>query len=102
MRNMFAGDPWYNTKGQQHGVQGMGFRPGPVEVSMVRPMQVMQPSFGQIQMTPLQTQPSIVAQPQIQAGMAPAQVPVAQKQVQNRIPMGTKADCPVCRTFGAR
>lgn len=100
MRNMFAGDPWYNSKGQQQGVQGMGFRPGPVEVSMVRPMQVVQPTFGQIQTTPFQMQRSIVSQPQIQAAPVPAPAPVPGPQIQQRIPMGAKANCPVCRTFG--
>lgn len=110
MKHMFAGDPWYNGQGQQGGVQGMGFRPGPVQIAMVRPMPVPAPTFGQIQTAPVQQQQPLLAQaaphyqqsapqyqqapPQYQQPQAPAQ------QQQGRIPMGSKANCPVCRNFG--
>lgn len=103
MKHMFAGDPWYNGQGQQGGVQGMGFRPGPVQIAMVRPPLMPQPTFGaqpqQQQMQPMQQQQPLLAQAQPQqfqqqAPQAPAQTPAG------RIPMGGKASCPVCRNFG--
>ncbi len=103
MKHMFAGDPWYNGQGQQGGVQGMGFRPGPVQIAMVKPMPVPAPTFGQVQNTaPMQQQAPLLAQaapqqapPQYQQPQAPAQ-----QQTPGRIPMGSKANCPVCRNFG--
>jgi len=110
VKHMFAGDPWYNGQGQQGGVQGMGFRPGPVQIAMVKPMPVPAPTFGQVQATaPIQRQTPLLAQaaaqqmppqyqqqqqPQYQQPQAPAQ------QTPGRIPMGSKANCPVCRNFG--
>lgn len=107
MKHMFAGDPWYNGQGQQGGVQGMGFRPGPVQV-IVRPMASAAPTFGQqmqMQMAPMQQQQPLLAQAQPQQYQ---QQPVqyqqpqapAQAQANGRIPMGQKANCPVCRNFG--
>lgn len=110
MKHMFAGDPWYNGAGQQGGVQGMGFRPGPVQIAMVKPMPKPAPTFGQVMQTsPVQPVQPLLAQaaPQIQQQqyqVAPPQQ-VQQPQVQQhpsqqRIPMGSKANCPVCRNFG--
>lgn len=108
MKHMFAGDPWYNGQGQQGGVQGMGFRPGPVQIAMVRPMPAPAPTFGQVQggTTPIQQQQPLLAQAAPQQFQQPApswppqpQAP-AQQQQQGRIPMGSKANCPVCRNFG--
>jgi hypothetical protein len=101
---MFAGDPWYNGQGQQGGVQGMGFRPGPVQIAMVRPMPTPAPTFGQVQggTTPIQQQQPLLAQaaPQYQQAPPQYQQPQAPVQQQGRIPMGGKASCPVCRNFG--
>jgi hypothetical protein len=113
---MFAGDPWYNGQGQQGGVQGMGFRPGPVQIAMVRPAPMPAPTFGQQQMqvAPIQQQTPLLAQaaPQQQYQqqyqqplLAPQQyqqqqAPPPQAPGQQRIPMGSKANCPVCRNFG--
>jgi hypothetical protein len=110
MKHMFAGDPWYNGAGQQGGVQGMGFRPGPVQIAMVKPMAKPAPTFGNVMPT-MQVQPAqpLLAQaasqaPQQQYQVAPPQQ-VQQPQMQQhpsqqRIPMGSKANCPVCRNFG--
>lgn len=105
MKHMFAGDPWYNGQGQQGGVQGMGFRPGPVQIAMVRPAPMPAPTFGQMQ----QGAPAVQQQPQYQQPLL-AQAQQQQRQVpqppapgagpQQRIPMGSKANCPVCRNFG--
>lgn len=106
MKHMFAGDPWYNGQGQQGGVQGMGFRPGPVQIAMVRPMPAPAPTFGQMQMAPMQQQQPLLAQaaPQQYQQQAPpllSQQPQAPAQNQaGRVPMGSKANCPVCRNFG--
>lgn len=106
MKHMFAGDPWYNGQGQQGGVQGMGFRPGPVQIAMVKPMPAPAPTFGQVYPTaPVQQQsqqPLFGQAPQMaQAQVPQAQVPQApQHPSQQRIPMGSKANCPVCRNFG--
>lgn len=104
MKHMFAGDPWYNGQGQQGGVQGMGFRPGPVQIAMVRPMPVPAPTFGQIQTAPIHQQAPLLAQgaPQYQQQqplLAPQQRQ-PQPQAPGSIPMGKKANCPVCRNFG--
>jgi hypothetical protein len=101
---MFAGDPWYNGQGQQGGVQGMGFRPGPVQIAMVKPMPVPAPTFGRVNGTaPIQQQPPLLAQAASQQAPPPQyqqpQSPV-QQQAPGRIPMGSKANCPVCRNFG--
>lgn len=107
MKHMFAGDPWYNGQGQQGGVQGMGFRPGPVQIAMVRPAPMTQPTFGGMQQMPTQQQqqqtPLLAqAQPQqqFQQPQAPRPQAPAQAQANGRIPMGQKANCPVCRNFG--
>lgn len=106
MKHMFAGDPWYNGQGQQGGVQGMGFRPGPVQIAMVRPAPMPQPTFGgtqpmQQQMQPMQQQQPLLAQaaPQQAPRQQQPQAP-AQAQANGRVPMGSKANCPVCRNFG--
>lgn len=101
MKHMFAGDPWYNGQGQQGGVQGMGFRPGPVQIAVVKPMGMPAPTFGQVQGTaPVQQQQPLLAQAQPQQfGQPQTQIPQAPAQ-QGRIPMGSKANCPVCRNFG--
>lgn len=104
MKHMFAGDPWYNGQGQQGGVQGMGFRPGPVQIAMVRPAPMPQPTFGatqapQQQMQPMQQLPPLLAQAAQQAPRPPQQQQQA-PQTPGRIPMGGKANCPVCRNFG--
>lgn len=108
MKHMFAGDPWYNGQGQQGGVQGMGFRPGPVQIAMVRPAPMPAPTFGQQQMqaAPVQQQTPLLAQaaPQQQYQqplLAPQQRQQAPApQAPGSIPMGSKANCPVCRNFG--
>lgn len=109
MKHMFAGDPWYNGQGQQGGVQGMGFRPGPVQIAMVRPMATPAPTFGQIQggTAPMQQQAPLLAQatPQQYQQQQPqpllSQTPQAPAQQRaDRVPMGSKANCPVCRNFG--
>lgn len=106
MKHMFAGDPWYNGQGQQGGVQGMGFRPGPVQIAVVKPMPAPQPTFGQMQAAPVQQQTPLLAQAapqQYQKQPAPllSQQPQAPQQQQaGRVPMGSKANCPVCRNFG--
>jgi hypothetical protein len=113
MKHMFAGDPWYNGAGQQGGVQGMGFRPGPVQIAMVKPMPQPAPTFGNVMpTTPVQAMPPLLAQPASQMSVpqiAPPQQyqqqPQQQPQMpqhpsQQRIPMGSKANCPVCRNFG--
>lgn len=110
MKNMFAGDPWYNGQGQQGGVQGMGFRPGPVQIAMVRPAPMPQPTFGAMptQMTPMQPQQPLLAQAQPQQyqqqfqqqPQAPRPQAPAQGVANGRVPMGQKANCPVCRNFG--
>jgi hypothetical protein len=111
VKHMFAGDPWYNGAGQQGGVQGMGFRPGPVQIAVVKPMPKPAPTFGHV----MQTQPVQPAQPllaqampqvpqQYQAAPQQQQIPqqpqMQQHPSQQRIPMGSKANCPVCRNFG--
>lgn len=99
MKHMFTGDPWYNGQGQQGGVQGMGFRPGPVKVNMVTPMQAVPPTFGNVHaQSPLQQpqQQQIIAQ-----NPTPTPNPINRPQ-QQRVPMGSKADCPVCNSFGGR
>src|SRR3990172_1689013 len=103
---MFAGDPWYNGQGQQGGVQGMGFRPGPVQIAMVKPAPMPAPTFGQMQAAPIQQQTPLLAQaaPQ-QQYQQPLLAPRNQQQqapppqAPGRIPMGSKANCPVCRNF---
>lgn len=111
MKHMFAGDPWYNGKGQQGGVQGMGFRPGPVQIAMVRPAPMPQPTFGGMQQMPTQQQQiqqPLLAQARPQQFQQPAtswppqaQAPQQQQaQAPGSIPMGKKANCPVCRNFG--
>ena len=106
MKHMFAGDPWYNGAGQQGGVQGMGFRPGPVQIAMVKPM-AAPATFGNVMPTQQVQAPQPLI-PQVapqQYQVAPPQQQVQQPQVQQhpsqqRIPMGSKANCPVCRNFG--
>lgn len=101
MKHMFAGDPWYNGQGQQGGVQGMGFRPGPVQIAMVRPAPMPQPTFGATQqMQPMQQQQPLLAQAAQQAPRPPQQQQQQAPQTPGRIPMGGKANCPVCRNFG--
>lgn len=104
MKHMFTGDPWYNGQGQQGGVQGMGFRPGPVQIAMVRPAPMPQPTFGAMptQMTPMQQQQPLLAQAQPQQFQQQAPRPQAPAQgvADGRIPMGKKTACPVCRNFG--
>ncbi len=104
MGHMFAGDPWYNGKGQQGGVQGMGFRPGPVQVGVVRQLQVAAPTFGATQApAPAMNAPfASMQQPVAAAPVRPATVQqqMAQQQAQGgqkkSVPIGSKADCPVC------
>jgi len=108
VKHMFAGDPWYNGQGQQGGVQGMGFRPGPVQIAMVKPAPMPQPTFGQMQAAPIQQQAPLLAQAAPQQHQQPLLAPQRQQQAppppqapgQQRIPMGSKANCPVCRNFG--
>jgi hypothetical protein len=114
VKHMFAGDPWYNGQGQQGGVQGMGFRPGPVQIAVVKPMPKPAPTFGNVMPT-MQVQPvqPLLAQAANQMPQQQYQIPqqyqaAPQQQVQQppaqqtpgRIPMGSKANCPVCRNFG--
>lgn len=100
MKHMFAGDPWYNGQSQQGGVQGMGFRPGPVQVNMLKPMQPVAPTFGNVHSTSPMNQPA--QQPAVtQAPNTISPVP-GPMGGQKRVPMGSKADCPVCNTFGGR
>jgi hypothetical protein len=102
---MFTSDPWYNGQGQQGGVQSMGFRPGPVQISVVRPAPMPAPTFGQVRGTaPVQQQTPLLAQAQpqqyAQQHQAPPPPPAPGAGPQNRIPMGQKGNCPVCRNFG--
>jgi len=103
VKHMFAGDPWYNGQGQQGGVQGMGFRPGPVQIAMVKPVATPPPTFGQqhvIAPQPhMQQQQPLLAQAQAPR-QAPPPPPAPGVGVQQRVPMGSKANCPVCRNFG--
>lgn len=102
MKHMFAGDPWYNGQGQQGGVQGMGFRPGPVQIAMVRPAPGPAPTFGQMPAAaPVHQQAPLLSQGQPQQFVQQHQAPAAPGVgAQNKIPMGSKANCPVCRNFG--
>ncbi len=102
MKHMFAGDPWYNGQGQQGGVQGMGFRPGPVQISMVKPPPMPAPTFGGIPQQTIapQAQTPLLAQAAAQQRQAPPPPPAPGAGPQQRIPMGSKANCPVCRNFG--
>lgn len=99
MKHMFAGDPWYNGQGQQGGVQGMGFRPGPVQIAIVNPMAAPAPIIGQsMQVAPMQQQAPLLSQAQAQQPQPQQQRP--QNPGQQKVPMGSKANCPVCRNFG--
>jgi len=105
MKHMFAGDPWYNGQGQQGGVQGMGFRPGPVQIAMVKPPPMPAPTFGAIPQQTIQPRPQApllaqAQQQQYQPPQPPPPAPAAGQGMQQRIPMGSKANCPVCRNFG--
>lgn len=108
MKHMFAGDPWYNGQGQQGGVQGMGFRPGPVQIAMVKPAPMVAPTFGApaMQTAPMPPQAPLLAQGAPQPQQQPLLSPQRQQQAPpppqtpGRIPIGSKANCPVCRNFG--
>lgn len=99
MKNIFAGSPWSTP--QQGGVQGRGFRPGPVQVIVVGG------GPGHFQLggaqRPLPFKSASEPQPQMEGECAdgscsthqqPSQLPIG------RVPMGKKTDCPVCRSFG--
>lgn len=100
MKHMFAQGLWSTPQNQ--GVQGMGFRPGPVQVQM-QPSPLRRPielSGSQVagRILPLRSE-----QPKSMEGdcadgkcdVRPSNVPPP------GIPTGQKgADCPVCRKFG--
>lgn len=108
MKNMFAGDAWYNVNQQPSGVQGMGFRPtrglGPVQLTQMASGMTPPVFQGPMSALPLMQSPgsapvapALSAPPMLQRPQhAPAQ------PARKGIPMGTKADCPVCRSFGGR
>lgn len=106
MKNMFAGDAWYNVNQQPSGVQGMGFRPtaglGPVQMRPSVGAQTLPVFQGPMSALPLMQAP--MSAPMAPALSAPSR-PMSPQQPQpakKGIPMGTKADCPVCRSFGGR
>ena len=87
MQHMFSTSPWFNT--QRGGVPGLGFTPGPVQIRLV----------GAPAMSPAFIQGGPVSPPQA----APVQAPApgaAPPAPPGAVPMGRKADCPVCRSFG--
>jgi hypothetical protein len=77
--HMFNRDPWFG--GKAAGQPKTGVRPGPVPVNM--------PNF--------QAKPTTGISGPIQA---PAAQPAAAPKTPGGVPIGSKADCPVCRTFG--
>lgn len=80
----------------------MGFRPGPVQVNLVRPLVGAPPTFGgNIQRgtaTPLQGQSFSPNQNQVSYNSSP--MPKPYNGIERKVPAGNKASCPVCRKFG--
>lgn len=106
MKDMFRTSPWSGPL--QGPVHGVGFRPGPVQVKIVGAQGGNFNLSGPAQSRPL---------PFRKMGAAPAQQPSHMEgdcsdgscslpppsQVQaNRVPMGKKTDCPVCKSFGGK
>lgn len=83
MKHMFSRSPWFGAT-TQGGLVGLGFTPGPVQVPLVNGV-------------PGQTMP--MAAPPAPQPAAPRPAPVVQAPP-GAVPMGKKADCPVCRSFG--
>lgn len=100
MKHMFGGNAWSTPKTGD--VQGMGFRPGPVQVS-VKPGHFQ---LGGSQLSrPLPFKSigsSAQQQPQMEGECADGScsMPKPSNVQANHVPMGKKTDCPVCRTFG--
>jgi len=83
MRHMFSASPFWDVS--RGGVQGLGFTPGPVQVQIV----------GQ----PAAFQPQMPA-PQLLPPMPPPAPPQPSYYQNAPVPIGDKASCPVCRSFG--
>ena len=112
MKHMFGGGQFGGTI--QGSKNGMGFRPGPVQIQ-IAPTQQGHFSLGGpagSRSLPFRREgmpgPSMAsAQPsQMEGECADGSCSLPQpSNVQaptNRIPIGGKADCPVCRSFGGR
>lgn len=84
MKNMFSAAPWWGS--QAGGVQSLGFNPGPLAMPVTNPL------LGQPQGFPAPVPPQVTQQQQLASPAAPAPP--------GAVPMGDKADCPVCRSFG--
>jgi hypothetical protein len=117
MKHMFGGDMWANR--QQGGIQNMGLQPGPIPMAQAPTGQVplVQGPYGLSGAGPGASR----ALPFKSIGQSQAQVP-APKEMEgecsdgscqlpqpsnirpnpNAIPIGSKADCPVCHSFGGR
>lgn len=99
MKHMFAGNAWSTPK--TGGVQGMGFRPGPVQVT-VQPGHFQLGSSQPSRPLPFK---SIGASQQHQmdgeCADGSCSLPQPSNVQPNAVPMGKKTDCPVCRTFGS-
>lgn len=100
MKHMFAQSLWSTPQNQ--GVQGMGFRPGPVQVQMQpsplrRPIQLAGAGPNPARVLPLRTE-----QASMEGDCADGHCEVRpSNNVPRGIPVGQKgADCPVCRSFG--
>jgi hypothetical protein len=96
MGNIFGGDNW----GSQ--VQkGQGLRPGmPVKVvGGLAPASVPAPAPASRQLPVTQQGPRIAA-PQARPAVPPSPKPSTAIPAPEKVQQGSKADCPVCRTFG--
>lgn len=113
---MFSAAPWNNSAGPVKGLKTIGLQPGGINGGL-KPLQAA-PTFGAPAQAPavafnpnqMSTPPMRPATVQQQlARNQPPQNQVAQPQAgQNQprangsIPMGDKASCPVCHSFGGK
>jgi hypothetical protein len=103
MKNMFGGNVWSSPQNQTVG--GMGFRPGPVMVNIVGNQRPGHFQLGgasrplAFRRADQQQAPAPKMEGECSDGscsVQPSQTPMPA----NRVPMGKKTDCPVCRSFG--
>lgn len=97
VKNFFSGNAWSGTKAAPGGsLSGMGFRPGAVEVNLVRPLVGAPPTFG----APARqlSQPRRSTE---EVTYSPSPIPMPSGNLERKVNQGKKADCPVCRKFGS-
>ena len=113
MKHMFGGDMW--AARQRGGIQNMGLQPGPVpmaqgpsgQVPLVQgPYGLSGAGPGASRVLPFKSigQSQAPAQPQMEGECSDGScsLPQPSNVRPNSIPIGSKADCPVCHSFGGR